>query len=742
MNINELPVPIKHLLHKKFPEEDFFYAAVSDLTMQQNFGEEYLILTHLNIATFSFNGHSAELLSSYNLADISKLKSANLVGSGVIEIETEGTSYPIITYSLAKKKEFSWFVEAINDFLEKKHFPRDGKDRGTITCASCGFSIPDDFNKCPYCVKKSKTFKRILITTIPYIKQHFLIFITLIAGTCFGLITPYLSKVFIDDILKPDPATKIFEHAHWLPYAVAALLVAYMGQQFFKSLYMRVAGYLGHKTVYDVRSIIYRKLQELSLSYFDKHQTGGLMARVNQDTTELQYILVDFIPLTLESLFILFGVGIFLFVLSWQLTLFILIPIIAAVIFIKNIYHRVLFYFRRYYHRRAQLNALVNDSLSGMRVIKAFGQEKEEIEKFDNSSVSYRDAGIDVQMRWSLYQAILELFIMTGAVIVWAVGGRLVIFGNMTVGSLVAYTGYLMMFYRPVFTLTRMIERITNSLSAAERIFEVIDTKPEIEDAPDAIKMPDIKGAIEFKQVTFGYDPFEPVIHDMSIKIQPNETIGLVGKSGAGKSTIINLICRLYDTNSGEITIDGTNIKKIKTSDLRHQIGVVLQETFLFNGTIFDNIIYAKPDATIKTVIEAAIAANAHEFIIKKPDGYDTMVGEGGVRLSGGEKQRIAIARAILRNPRILILDEATSSLDTETEEKIQQSLRELTKGRTTIAIAHRLSTLRNCHRLLVIEDGHLKEIGSHTELMKKKGIFHKLVKIQNESSKIIAVNG
>jgi ATP-binding cassette subfamily B protein len=438
----------------------------------------------------------------------------------------------------------------------------------------------------------------------------------------------------------------------------------------------------------------------------------------------------------------LLGVGVFLFILSWELTLFVLIPVAATVVFLKKIFPRVWIYWHRYFHRRGRLSALVNDSLSGIRVIKAFGQEEVEVDKFDRRSASYRDAGIDLVKKWSIYHPILHFFIMFGTVVVWLVGGTLVVMGKMTVGSVVAYSGYLAMFYRPVFTLTRMMQMVTNSLSAAERVFDVIDTEPQIRDAPDAVAMPDMKGEVEFNNVTFGYSVYEPVIKEMTFRIAPAEKVGLVGKSGAGKSTMINLICRLYDCDKGEILIDGVDIRKVKHDDLRRQIGVVLQETFLFNGSIYDNLAYARPDATREEVIEASIAANAHEFILKKPDGYDTDVGERGNWLSGGEKQRIAIARAILRDPAILILDEATSSVDTQTEAKIQEALENLTRNRTTIAIAHRLSTLRSYHRLFVIDEGKLVESGTHEELMELKGTFHELVQMQQELSKIVAVEG
>lgn len=739
MEVISFPQSIQQHIKKYCPDEKVHIALASDLTRHYVYGEEWLIATDKKLATFSTENGDAKLLALHKLSDIHHIEAVNLTGSGVIEIKLNGQSQRLIHFTNAKNAEFARAVEDIKTLLEGKTIEHKKDERDQKKCERCGFPIPAELNKCPRCTEKWKTLKRILAFIKPYRMQLLFIFLLLIAGTGFGLITPYMSKLFIDVILKPDPQTGIFGQAHWIPLAALTLLAAYAGQGLFSSLHLRLTGTVGHKTVYDVRAAVYEKLQELSLTFFDKYQTGALMARVNQDTRELQHFLVDFIPITIESLFILIGVGIFLFILSWQLTLFVLIPIIATVIFLKKIYFQIFLYFRRYFHRRSRLSALINDSLSGIRVIKAFGQEDEEVKKFDKKSTAFRDAGMDLEVKWSVYSPTLQLFIMFGSILIWFVGGRYVVGGKMTLGDVVAYSGYLAMFYRPVFYLIRMIQLITSSLSAAERVFDVIDTEPQIKDLPDAIAMPDIEGKIEFKNVAFGYDPFKPVIKDFSVSISPAEIIGLVGKSGAGKSTIINLVCRLYDVTRGAILIDGRDLREIRYYDLRRQIGVVLQDTFLFNGTIFENIAYAKPAAATEDVIQAAMAAHAHEFIMKKPDGYDTEVGERGNKLSGGEKQRVAIARAILRDPRILILDEATSSLDTETEEKIQEAFRNLTRGRTTIAIAHRLSTLRNCNRLFVIDDGKLAEEGTHEELMEKKGIFYNLVSVQTELSKIIA---
>jgi ATP-binding cassette subfamily B protein len=321
------------------------------------------------------------------------------------------------------------------------------------------------------------------------------------------------------------------------------------------------------------------------------------------------------------------------------------------------------------------------------------------------------------------------------------VGGLLVFRGRMTLGDIIAYTGYVGMLFRPVFILTRLAQLIPNTLAAAGRVFDIIDSDPEIADAPDAVAMPDMRGEIELQNVSFGYDSNKEVLHDVSLRIAPQEMVGLVGHSGAGKSTTVNLICRLFDVGSGRILIDGIDIRKIKYSDLRRHIGIVMQETFLLDGTIAENIAYGRPGSSPLEIIAAARAANAHDFIMTKPDGYDTEITRGGGNLSAGEKQRLAIARAILCDPRILILDEATASVDLETEKKIQEAISRMVRERTTIAIAHRLSTLRDADRLVVLEKGKLAEQGTHEELLAKPdGVYRRLIDLHRQTSGLRAV--
>ena len=341
---------------------------------------------------------------------------------------------------------------------------------------------------------------------------------------------------------------------------------------------------------------------------------------------------------------------------------------------------------------------------------------------------------------WVTFFPFLFFIVSLGNLMVWYFGGQSVIRGEMTLGTFFLFLGYLGAFYGPLQYMSRVTDFLSRSLASAERVFEVLDTESDVKDAEKPVPIPRIEGRVEFKNVTFGYEPHKPVLKEMSFNVAPGEMIGLVGQSGAGKSTTINLICRFYEVQEGEILIDGVNIRQIAQKDLRSQIGVVLQEPFLFSGSIYENIAFARPGATREEVMAAAKAANAHDFIIQKPDGYDTQVGERGQTLSGGERQRVSIARAILHNPRILILDEATASVDTDTERQIQDAIARLVRGRTTFAIAHRLSTLRNATRLVVLKDGKVAEVGTHEELIEKKGEFHRLVKAQQDLNKIIEI--
>jgi ATP-binding cassette subfamily B protein len=499
----------------------------------------------------------------------------------------------------------------------------------------------------------------------------------------------------------------------------------------------RLSAWLTLRMTADIRSQVYNRLHSLAIRFFDKRKTGTVISHITEDSQRLQWFLLEFLQFVAVDLLMIFGIGIVLFWMNWRLSCFILIPIPLIVIGARWFWKKVHHLWHRAWRRRSRLYDIVNDSISGIRVVRAFGGQTGEIGRFSVANEDARSYDTYAETVWATYYPPLLFVVALGSLIAWFAGGLQVIAGDMTLGTLFAFNAYLAMFYGPLRHVSPVINWASRSLTAAERVFEVIDSEPEQVNDGTLLSMPKLKGEVEFRNMTFGYDSHNPVLRNINLHVKSGEMIGLVGHSGAGKSTMINLICRFYTPDSGGVYIDGNDVTKIRLEDLRRQTGVVLQEPFLFSGTISENIAYAKPDATMVEIIAAAKAANAHEFIVKFPDGYDAEVGERGGQLSGGERQRISIARAILHNPRILILDEATSSVDVQTEKKIQQAIDRLVQNRTTFAIAHRLSTLRSADRLFVIEKGRGVECGSHEELMEQKGIYHKLVETQRQSSEI-----
>ncbi|MHC5059453.1 MAG: ABC transporter ATP-binding protein, partial [Planctomycetota bacterium] len=573
-------------------------------------------------------------------------------------------------------------------------------------------------------------------------------------GAGLSLVEPYLAgKVLFDDILSKEvidgvrpasflglyegsPATALL----LLALTLAGMMLLGVALTIVRS---RLAVRVGARVGTDLRARVFHHLQALSLSYYDKQKTGALMSRTDHDTGRLQHFLVEGVQMTVFNLLMMAGIVVTLFALDWRLATWAMLPAPLLLLFSVFFWRFVIGKFRRLWERVARLSSFLNDSISGVRVVKAFGQEEREKERFDERNLSLYQGIINVERSFATFHPFLFLIMASGGLLVRYVGGMGVISKEgMTVGILIAFAGYLWRFYGPLQSITRLNDWLTRSLTAAERVFEILDTEPGITESGDAVALPELEGKVELRDVSFGYEKLKPVLKDLSFEVEPGEMIGFVGHSGAGKTTTINLICRLYDVDEGSVLFDGIDVRKIRIPDLRRQIGVVLQETYLFAGTIAQNIAYAQPDAELEDVLESGAAANAHDFVMRRPDGYDSEVGERGGRLSTGEKQRISIARAILHNPKILILDEATSSVDTQTEEQIQLALKRLVKNRTTFAIAHRLSTLRNAHRLVVLENGELKEIGTHDELLAKRGIYHKLVEAQSKMSSVIAVGG
>lgn len=557
--------------------------------------------------------------------------------------------------------------------------------------------------------------------------------------TLLNLAPPYATKYLLDDVIAPVADGKLGAD-DMLPTAlavIAALGLTYLVREACVWFRLRKMAYLGEFVAHDLRQEIYAHLHRLSLSFFSKKQTGSIITRVSSDTDRLWEFLAFGVVEASLSVLMLAGLGAVLIALDWQLGLIMTLPVplfLAAYYFHgRSINRRFLKAWRKW----SDVSAVLSDTIPGMRVVKAFSQEDRERKRFDRRNDTALAAFNEVHASWTTFWPVLMLLFHAITLAVWGLAAvRLLgVWGPpLTLGTFIAFSLYMGLFMYPLEVIGQITRMMNRAVSSAHRVFEVIDTEPQITVAEDPVPMERVEGRVRFDNVSFSYDGVRRTLRNLSFEIQPGEMIGLVGPSGAGKSTIINLLARFYDATGGAVEVDGVDLKRVDLPQYRRQLGIVPQEPFLFHGTVLDNIRYGMPEAPLEAVVEAARAANAHDFICKMPLGYETIVGERGHTLSGGERQRVSIARAILHNPRLLILDEATSNVDTETERKIQEALDRLVRGRTVVAIAHRLSTLQKASRLLVIKDGMLAEEGTHAELLARPdGVYRKLHDMQQE---------
>jgi len=491
------------------------------------------------------------------------------------------------------------------------------------------------------------------------------------------------------------------------------------------------------KIVYDLKNTIFGSIERLSLSFFNGRQTGGLMTQVNDDSNTIYGFFCDGMPFFLINIVQVIVLAVIMFVMNPLLAALTLITVPVFFFVIRYTYNAQRKLHAKNWSGVRRLHARLSDVLGGIRVVKAFSKEDDESERFHTANARAAKGNKRVQLFNNYVYPYIGYILYIGNIISLGVGGYMVIKGKFSYGELLTFTAYVNMIYSPMYFFSHMVDWYASTTNALQRLFEIMDSEPDITEKPDAITPENIEGRVEFKNVDFGYTKSKKVIDNVSFDIEAGHILGIVGHTGAGKSTIANLIMRLYDADEGEILIDSINVKDLSFKALYENIAIVSQETYLFIGSILDNIRYAKPDASYEEIIWAAKCAGAHDFIVKLPDGYNTMIGFGSKDLSGGERQRVSIARAILRDPKILILDEATAAMDTKTEKLIQTALHELTKGKTTIMIAHRLSTLRDAHKLIVIENGKVAEQGTHKELLDKEGgVYNKLYTLQLEALK------
>jgi ATP-binding cassette subfamily B protein len=589
-------------------------------------------------------------------------------------------------------------------------------------------------------VDKTVLLRRLLPFIKPYILPIALSLLAVFAISAVSMIAPNISRTLINDYITAKGIdtgdSKVF-------LGFITLILAMAGTGLLGTLLSVLRSTLVVKAstglLTDLRKTVYNAIQKLSLAGVSRRTAGELINRVTEDTQVLRDVLVNDLPALIQQVTIFAAVTVILLVMNPMLALVILLPVPVMLV----VFRVLMKYTHRLYGAQWQANSeggtALHDIFSGIRVVKVFGAEEYEKKRFEKAARKFRDVSVRNELIWNLTMPVADFVLSLGNYAAIYILGSMLLGNEIGLGDMALVLSYVSMIYGPLRWMSSMPRRLTRAFTSMSKVFEIIDEEPEIYDKEDCIEG-DIEGNISFKNAYFGYNSYENVLKDVSVDINKGEMVGIVGRSGVGKSTMINLIMRLYDLTGGTLTIDGKDIKDYSQHALRSRIGVVLQETYLFRGTIKENIRYARPDATDEEVMEAARIASAHQFIIKYPEGYETMVGLGGKDLSGGEKQRISIARAVLRDPKILILDEATAAMDTQTERQIQASLTRLAKGRTTIMIAHRLSTLRDADFLVVVENGKMPEKGTATELLKAKGVYYKLYKMQAEALKTIGI--
>lgn len=709
-------------------DQSVVYAVDYDLSpVSSKRVEGKLVVTATHLLTFEDN----QQILSVSLADLSETGCVKLMGSGCFQLKLKNEEQVIAAaFNMSLFFNFTALTQALDYYLDEKKFPKNLEIERRI-CPKCGYPLMYGSNLCVKCARKPNVLLRLFQIGKKYLFKIVITIVLVMLTELLFIYLPYLNRVLIDDYIMPNNSD-----IRGILSLMAVTFIAYAFILIFEWVVGYLKNFMAAAISRDLREMMFEKIQKLSLTNITKRSSGDMMARIQNDTARVREFLVNYGADIIIRVFSLTVLSVVLFVTDWKLTLMVAIPIpfiLWSTKWSSRVIHRK---FEKTWHKGERVNSILHDTINGIRVVKSFGNEKNERDKFERVSTQYCEQLSNAEKFWTLV-APLTGFVMTlGQFLITYFAAEMVLHQTMKIGEMTQYVGYVGMLYAPLNWLIYLPRQLKQASVSTNKMFEILD-EPEEGERTQADETVDLCGDIVFDNVSFGYKEYNPVLKKLNFSVKQGEMIGIVGPSGVGKSTLINLLMRLYEPNRGKILINGTPLSDIPRQALRSQIGVVLQETFLFDGSIIDNIRYAKPDSSFEEIVSAAKIAGAHEFILKLPNAYHTRVGDRGYMLSGGERQRIAIARAILHHPKILILDEATSALDTKTEKQIQDTLNGLIKGKTTFAIAHRLSTLRQADKLLVLDKGTIAEFGTHTELLKNKSVYYNLVMAQRQTAKI-----
>ncbi len=708
--------------------------AYCDRDPEQRPGNVYLLATERELLIFTPEENA---LVRYSLQELLAFRVEELLSAGRLTAKRRESEEPILlavftNFCKASMFRFAKYAEKLAAGETLEIDPKD--DLATQNCPKCGLRFPDQNRRiCPHCMEKGRLFRRFSPFFLKYRGYIALTVLSLILTTVMSILAPYLSSGFFYDEVTYGAG----EFAGQLIMVLFLIIATRLLSMVANMINNRVTSTIAAKMVFDLKKTIFQSIERLSLSFFTGRQTGGLMTQVNEDANTIYTFFCDSVPYLIVNLAQVLVLVVLLFLIEPVLAILTLITVPLFMFLLTRIFRKQRRLHAKRYSNSRRMNSFLADVFSGMRVVKAFSKEKSEIGRFTgrNRDLAGSDRALALfnNYAWPL----AHMLFYFGNIIAWGVGGYMVITGkgNLTYGMLLTFISYLNMVFSPLQFFTDFIDRTADCSNALQRLFEIMDAQPDVSECENPASPEVLDGRVEFDHVSFSYQKGKKIINDVSFDVPDGGILGIVGHTGAGKSTLANLLMRMYDTDEGEIRIGGYPVRELALSTIYRNTAIVSQETYLFIGTILENIRYARPEADFDEVIEAAKCAGAHDFIMKLPDAYHTRIGFGYQELSGGERQRVSIARAILKNPKILILDEATAAMDTGTERKIQEALAELIKGKTTIMIAHRLSTLRDADELVVIEHGKVAERGTHEELLNREnGVYKKLFTLQDEA--------